>query len=203
MEGSFSDSVYRRLPSAIRKLDLVHQDVYIHLRLRRSEEDISRLRHLPPEDLRSKINRVREELIKVNQIDLIEDPTFVPFDPLGPDVEELQLPSQGLSIDKSLIVKEFLSILHEIINKLPPHQSRILRLKYSNRMSAREILEFSKKLNIDLIPGKDSSEVKEQDIFYALNKTFKTIRDGLQERYREEGSFSIDNIKYIFEEIEL
>jgi hypothetical protein len=70
-------------------------------------------------------------------------------------------------------------------------------------MSAREILEFSRKLNIDLIPGKNISEVKEQDIFYALNVTLKTIRNKLQEKYREEGTFSIDNLKYIFEEIEI
>jgi hypothetical protein len=68
-------------------------------------------------------------------------------------------------------------------------------------MSAKDILGFCKKTGLSIIPRKEVSLLKEQDIFYALNTTLKDVLKQLKMRYKEESSFEIDSLKYIFEEI--
>ena len=77
MDGPFSESVFRRLPSAIRELDLYHQKVYIHLRLGERAEAIAHLLGIPMEDAERTIREVRESLIKTGQLDLIEPPALI------------------------------------------------------------------------------------------------------------------------------
>ena len=67
-------------------------------------------------------------------------------------------------------------------------------------MSAKDILGFCNKIGISLIPDKEITELKEQDIFYALNTALKEVLKRLKIRYKDESSFGMDNLKYIFEE---
>ena len=203
MEGSFSKSTLKRLPAIIQKLDPVNQKVYIYLKLRKKEEEIARLLGIPLDEVRLKVRKVREELISSGQFYLIEEPKYLSIHSTNLDTQVPQLLDKELSIDSVIIIKEFLLLLKETINELPQHQSRILRLKYSHKMSTKDILDFLKKLNINLIPGKDPKELKEQDIFYALNAALKTVLKRLKERYGGESYLCTDNLKYIFDEIEL
>ena len=70
-------------------------------------------------------------------------------------------------------------------------------------MSAKEILGFSKKVNLSLVPGKALTELNEQDIFYAINSALKELLKRLKDRYREEHFLCMDNLKYILEEVEI
>lgn len=203
MDVSFSDTVLDRLPSAIRELDLIHQKVYVYVRLRKRDEEISKLLKLSLEDARSKIKSVRDVLIRSGQLDLIEEPSFVSIHSHDDDSAEFQLPSRGLPVEERLIIKEFLSVLKETVDKLPHAQARILRLRYTNQMSAREIVDFSKGIGLSLIPGKALSDINEQDIFYLLNTSLKAVLIGVKESYGGALAMDIENLKYIFEEAEV
>lgn len=202
MEGSYSDSVLSRLPSAIKGLDLTHQKVFIHLRLGKRETDISRLLGTDENDTRQKIAKVRETLAYAGLLDLIEEPRFISIHSASEDEPEFQLHSFELPIDKKLILKEFLSILTDAIEALPRHQSQLLRLRYRQDMTAKAILSFSKKINISFVPGKSASELGEQDIFYAINTALKELLKRIRERYCKESVMCTDNLKYILEEVE-
>jgi DNA-directed RNA polymerase specialized sigma subunit len=201
MEGPISKSVVERLPSVIKNLNEACQKTYIYLRLRKSENEISRQLKLPIEETVKNIETVRNELIRAGQIDLIENPQFISIHSEDPDTPDMPLSTEELDIDKRLIIKEFLSYLKEAVNELPEHQSRLLRLRYRHRMSAKDIVGFCKEMGFSLIPDKKVTELKEHDIFYALNTTLREVFKRLKKHYTEEKSFGLDNLKYIFEEI--
>ncbi len=68
-------------------------------------------------------------------------------------------------------------------------------------MSAKDILGFCNKLSFSLIPDKNITVLKEQDIFYALNTALKDVLKGLKMRYKGENSFGLENLKDMYEEI--
>lgn len=68
-------------------------------------------------------------------------------------------------------------------------------------MSAKDILGFCNKIGISLIPDKGIIELKEQDIYYALDSAIKEVLKQLKIWYKEESSLGMDDLKYIFEEI--
>lgn len=201
MEEHISNSALDRLPAVIRGLNEIDQKTYIYLRLRKSEDEISRLLNLSIEEAKEKIKKVRSDLIKAGQIDLIEDPVYVSINPDNPDMPELPLAAKEIDVDKKLIIKEFLSFLKQAISDLPDSQVQLLKLRHKHKMSAKDILGLCRKLNLSLIPGKEILELKEQDIFYALNTARKDVLRRLRMRYGEENSFGMENLKYIFDEI--
>lgn len=202
MEGSFSDSVFSRLPYVIKGLSLTHQKVFINLRLGKKEIDISRQLGIDENDVRQKIIEVREALTQAGLLDLIEEPRFVTIHASSEDESEFQLRSLDLSIEKKLILKEFIEVLREVINSFPCYQAQLLRLRYGQDMTAREILSFSRKTGISFIPGKGADELDEQNIFYALNVALKELLRKLRERYSEGPFMCAENLKYVLEEVE-
>lgn len=203
MEEPISDGALNRLPSIIQKMDHVYQKVFIYLRLRKKEGEIARALGLDSEEARQKIEKVKEALIRTDQLYLVEDPRFVPIHSGGFGANVIQLRAGDLPVEHKLILSEFLSILKDIIKIIPEHQSRLLRLRYNHQLSVKDILDFSKRIDIALIPGKAVFEVKEQEVFYALNVALNAVLKRLKKRYREENSFCIENLKCIFEEIEI
>ncbi|MBI5665988.1 MAG: hypothetical protein HZC49_13020 [Nitrospirae bacterium] len=201
MEGPFSKSVIERFPSVIKALDETCQQTFICLRLRKNETEIAKQLNLPVVDAREKIETVRNELIRAGQLDLIEDPRFVSIHADDPDTPDMPLAAEGLGIDNKLIVREFFSHLKDAVKRLPRHQANILRLRYKHQLSAKDILGFCRHIGSSLVPGKDFSELKEQDIFYALNAALKDVFKQLKSRYKGDDSFGMENLKYIFEEI--
>ncbi len=190
-----------RLPVAIKNLNETYQKTYIYLRLRKSEDRISRLLNLSLDETREKINTVRTELIRAGQIYLIEYPVFISIHHDNPETQELPIVANEIDIDKRLIIKEFFLFFKETINELPDSQVQLLKLRYKHRMSAKDILEFCNKLNISLIQDKEIKEQKEHDIFYALNVALKDVLKRVKMRHRVENSFGMDNLKYIFKEM--
>lgn len=202
MKGPISASVFSRLPSAIKDLDPAHQKVFIHLRLGKREVDISRQIGIDENDTRQKIIEVKEALARAGLLDLIEEPRFVTIHSSSEDEPEFQLRSFELPIEKKLILKEFLSILRDAINSLPIHQAQLLRLRYVQGMTAKDILAFSRSIKISFVPVKSTSELDEQSIFYALNTALKEVLEKIKERYREGSVMCTDNLKYILEEVD-
>ncbi|MEW6587192.1 MAG: hypothetical protein AB1442_16475 [Nitrospirota bacterium] len=203
MEGPFSKTVIERFPAVIKALDETCQQVFIYLRLRKSENEIAYLLKLSIDEAREKIEIVRNELSRAGQLDLIEDPRMVSIHSDDPDTPDIPIASEGLDIDDRLIVKEFVSCVKDIVGKLPGHQANLLLLKYRHQLPAKEILGFCKHMGTSLVSGKDIAELKEQDVFYALNTALKEVLKRLKSRYKGDESFSMDNLKYIFEEIGL
>ncbi|RJR15907.1 MAG: hypothetical protein C4581_11175 [Nitrospiraceae bacterium] len=203
MEGPFSKTVIERFPSVIKALNETCQQAFIYLRLRKTETEISRLLNLTIDDTREMIETVRNELIRAGLLDLIEDPRFVPIHSDDPDLPDLPIEAGELAADSRLIVSEFFSHLKDAVTKLHGHQTNLLRLRYKHQLSAKDILGFCKHIGTSLVPGRDVSELKEQDVFYALNTAVKEVLKQLKSRYKGEESFSTENLKYIFEEIGL
>ena len=54
-----------------------------------------------------------------------------------------------------------------------------------------------------VIPDKDIKELKEQDIFYSVNRAMLEVLKRLKIQYKEEKSLGLDNLKYVFEEVGL
>jgi len=76
-------------------------------------------------------------------------------------------------------------------------------LRYKHNLSAKDIVGFSNKLGFSLIPDKTLGELKEQDVFYELNLALKGVLKKLKAVYKEDALFGLENLKYIFEEIDL
>ncbi|HUU41621.1 MAG TPA: hypothetical protein VMW42_11825 [Desulfatiglandales bacterium] len=205
MDGSISEYVKNRLPSSLRNLDETHQKAFIYLRLRKGEDDIARLLNTSNSQTSKIINEVKRTLITSGQLYLIENPRFIPIQTGAPDddLQGIPLPANELDIDKKLIIKEFLSFLRDAVIELPAHQAHILRLRYQHNLSAKEIVAFSKRINLMLIPGKSIEDATEQDVFYSLNKALKSVLKRLKERYIGECPMNIDTLKDAFELIEL
>jgi DNA-directed RNA polymerase specialized sigma subunit len=201
MEELINQSVIDRLPASIKRLDTPSQRAYICLRLRKSENEIARSLNLSHSDAREKINAVRNELIKAGQIDLIEDPEIISIHAETSDDQDMPISSNELDVENKLIIKEFLAFMKDAVNQLPEHQSRLLKLRYKHQMSAKDILGFCNKLEFSIIPEKDVKELKEQDIFYALNVALKDVLKSLKSRYNDKKSLGMENLKYVFEEI--
>lgn len=203
MEGRFSESVLKRLPASVRRLDTSHQEVYIYLRVRKSPEEISRTMGLSPERVEAMVAKIRHELARSGELHLIEPPRLLPVHSHNPDTPGIQLSSGGLSVEKIAILKQFITHLRDTIESLPPQQVRLLRLRYNHGMSAKEILGFSKRMNLCLVPEKPLSELSEQDIFYALTQALKAVLRGLKARYGDEYRLCPDSLKAILEEVEI
>lgn len=192
-----------RLPSAIQDLDQSHKEVYSYLWEGKEEEQIANLCGTTLDEARSRINRVKEELIKAGQLDLVERPQVISMHSDDPDTPELQLSSDELSADSKLIIKELRMIMKEVAGELPEYQLQLLRLRYMHDMTVKDILDFLKKLNVALIPGKEVQELREQEVFYALNTALKVVLNRLRERYGNESFLCPDNLKYIMAEAEI
>lgn len=205
MEESFSASVFGRLPAAIRELSIEDQKLFIHMRLGRKDEDICRLMGFNEQEYNERVIRVREVVTRAGILDLIENPQFVSIDSSHDeeDYPSLQLVSPGLMVEKKLVWNEFLSFFKEAVEGLPPHMASILRLRYNQEMSAREILGFSKKAGISLVLGKGVNEITEQDVFYAINKAIKEVFHSLKHRYGEDVFLCQDGLRKIMEEIDI
>jgi hypothetical protein len=109
----------------------------------------------------------------------------------------------ALGVDNKLIVKEFFSYLRDAVSNLPLHQTNLLKLRYKHQLSAKDMLGFCRHIGSSLVPGKDIADLKEQDVFYALNTALKEVFKNLRSRYKGDGSLGMENLKYIFEEIGL
>lgn len=192
-----------RLPSAIQELDQSHKDVYNYLWEGKEEEQIANLCGITSDEVRSRINRVKEELIKAGQLDLVESPQVISMHSDDPETPELQLHSNELSADSKFIIKELKMIMKEVAGELPEYQLQLLRLRYMHDMTVKEILGFLKKMDIDMIPGKEVPELGEQEVFYAVNMALKAVLNRLRERYGNESFLCPDNLKYLLEEAEI
>lgn len=203
MEGPISKSTFERLPACIKALDVLHQKVYIGMRLRKTESAIASQLKLSLTETKNSMEAVRHELAKAGQLYLIENPYFVSIHSDDPDVPDMPIVSHELDAEKKLIIKEFMTHLKDATNSLPTHQSQLLRLRYKHRMSAKEILGFCNRIGESIVPGKGIAELDEQDVFYALNSALKDVLKKMKTKYREAGTFGLENLKYIFEEAEL
>jgi hypothetical protein len=119
------------------------------------------------------------------------------------EMPEYPLASADMDIDKRLIIKEFVIHLKEAVSSLKPYQSRLLRLRYGQQLSAKDIVGFSRKIGMELIPGKTLNQINEQAVFYELNIALKEVLKRLKARYNKELPMGMENLKYIFEEIGL
>ncbi len=203
MEGHINEWVSERLPKAIKALDKLDQKIFIGLRLRKSAEQISTELGLPLEKAKDKISGIRHLLIKTGQLYLVEEPRFISIHSDDPDAEDLPVASVGLNLDEKLIIDEFITFLKDALEQIPVHQKRLLRLRYRHKLSAKDIVGFSKKLGFSLVPDKTLGELKEQDVFYELNLGLKGVLRKLKALYKEDASFGLENLKYILEEIDL
>lgn len=203
MDGHINRSASDRLPKAIKALEELAQKIYIGMRLRKPAEQIARELGLSLEEATEKISGIRHELIKTGQLYLVEEPYFVSIHSDDPDAEDLPAASGELKPDEKLIIEEFVSFLKKSMKELPEYQTRLLRLRYKHKLSAKDIAGFSNRLGVSLIPDKTPGDLKEQDVFYQLNVALKGVLGKLKALYKEDASFGFENLKYIFEEIDL
>lgn len=98
-----------RLPSPIKGLDEDHQKVFIYLRLRKSEDEISRLLNRTSLQTSQIINTIKQRLILSNQLYLIEEPKFIPMQADdADDTPDIPLPrSMSLAVTTSLSFESF------------------------------------------------------------------------------------------------
>ena len=170
-----------RPPVCIEKLDRIYHKIYEYLCERKSEDEISRLLNISMDDVSDKIHKVKTELIRAGQIDLVESFKYVSINGAS-DEQEFQLPSGERAQEEKSIDKQHISIANNAINELPAHQLRLFRLYYKGQMSAKDILVFFKKMAFSPIPDKDISKLTEQDIYYEINKGMKEVQAKIKEQ---------------------
>lgn len=203
MEGPFSKTIIERLPSGIRALDRTCQQVFVCLRLRRSPYDIGKRLNIEQDAVADKISEVKHAMTRDGLLHLIEDPQIEPIHSDDPDEPDLPVFSREMDVENRLIIKEFIALLQKAVSELPTDHRRLLKLRYKYRMSAKDILGFCNKVGYSIIPEKDQRVLGEQDIYYALNTALKEVLRGIKTSYSEEYTLGLDNLKYIFEELEI
>ncbi len=193
----------QRLPSAIRELDPTCRQVYIMLRLRKTEQQIAGELGLGTDKTRAGIDEVRHCLGREGMLHLVEDPEMVPLYVETSNGPCISVPSRGIDLESRLIIREFIRTLRECLEHLPPHLAILMRLRYRDELTAREIVAFMARTGISAIQGKAPGEVTEQDIYYGLNIAFGMILGQLKTRYRGELGMGIGALKSILEEFEV
>jgi hypothetical protein len=148
------------------------------------------------------MDAVRHALIRADQIDLVEDPRFVPLMFRDEEGErEIPIPSAGLPVEDRLIVREFVHHLRAVVESLAPKKAAVLRLRYRDDLTAREIAAFAAKTGMDLVPGKKPADVREQDVYPVLHGVFLEILASLKERYRDDFRMGPAHLKEILEDV--
>lgn len=171
-----------RPPKCIARLDKIYHKVFEYLCERKTEEIIANMLALAAEEARKVIHRVKTELIRSGQIDLVESFYHVSIHSDDPEEQDLPLSSGDPGVDELSIERQHTSQINEIINELPPHQARLIRHKFLEEMSAEAILGFYKKLGFSPVPGKDIFKLKVQDIYYEIKKAIEYIRKRIKEK---------------------
>lgn len=192
-----------RLPSAIRELDPPLRQVYIMLRLRKTEQQIGGELGLTVEETRVGIDKVRHCLGRAGMLYLVEDPEMIPLYSETSDGPSLSIPSRDVDMESRLIIREFIRNLRECLHQLPPHQAILLRLRYRNELTASEIVAFLVRTDICAVQGKRPGEVTEQDIYHGIGIALVNVVSQLKERYRGELGIGIRELKSVLEEFEI
>lgn len=173
------------------------------LRLRKTEQQIAGELGLGMEETRAGIDEVRHRLGREGMLHLVEDPEMVPLYGETSNGPCISVPSRGIDLESRLIIREFIRTLRECLEHLPPHQDILMRLRYRNDLTAREIVTFLARTGLSVIQGKAPGEVTEQDVYYGLNIALGMILGQLKTRYRGELGIGIGELKSILEEFEV
>lgn len=179
------------------------RQVYIMLRLRKTEQQIAGELGLGPEETRAGIEEVRHRLGRAGMLHLVEDPEMVSLSGETSEGPCVDVPSRGIDVEGRLIIREFLRALRDCLDRLPPHQAVLMRLRYRNGLAAREIATFLARTGICAVEGKMPTEVTEQDVYYGLAAALRNVLGQLKTAYRGELNLGIGELKSILEEFEV
>ncbi|VAX20262.1 hypothetical protein MNBD_NITROSPINAE04-2703 [hydrothermal vent metagenome] len=191
MAEFFSDTAYKRLPTAIKDMPEQERDVFIMLRMRRAESFIALRLGISLSLTREMVGRVQETLIKSGSLDLIQDPVFYQLDHPRIDNEldsrPLELSSREMDVADRLELERFYGALGKSIGQLPKRSRRLLSLWYNKEMTAKEILNFYKKLGVCVKEGKPIGQTTVQDIFYVLEKNIQNLLEIVRTNLKQDG----------------
>ncbi len=200
MEGPFSKTVFSRLPSPIKELDETAQKLYIFLRLRKSESEISKRLGISMEELKAKADSVRHALAKSGMLYLIDGHRTVSVDGGDGGERTIVISSEGIGLDEKVMLHRFIEALRETVRELPQSELVILKLKYRDGLSAHDIVEFFRKVGSSPVAGKSVDDLTTQDIYGFLSSIMLKIVRMLKVRC-EDWDLNASRLKEIFEEI--
>ncbi|MDH4184466.1 MAG: hypothetical protein OEV92_09610 [Nitrospinota bacterium] len=179
MAGFISSTSIKRLPVAIQSLPDNERTAFVMLRMRRDRAFIARELNLGLEEAGAIIKNVQDALVKMGAIDLIQNPVFFQIDH-APEGEEgrgraFELSRDEMDMADQLELDNFFRILRLSLEQLPKQNRRLLSLWFNKEMSAKDILNFYKRLGLSITETKPVEECVEQDVFYALEKNIKKL----------------------------
>ncbi|MDH5638357.1 MAG: hypothetical protein OEZ04_07695 [Nitrospinota bacterium] len=179
MAGFFSSSSIKRLPVAIQGLPENERMTFVMLRMRRDKAFIARELGVGLDDAGRVIKTVQEALIKSGAIDMIQNPVFFQVDH-APENEDgpgkpFELSRDEMDMVDQLELDNFFRILRGALEKMDKPGRRLLSLWFNKEMKAKDIVNFYKRLGIDVSDSKPIEQSTEQDVFYALEKNIKKL----------------------------
>lgn len=176
----FSDTAYKRLPVAVRKMPKEAQTTCIFLRLRKTEEQISMDIGLSPEETSRIVNDVKRVLIVSGNYDMVASPTMVSLDAGTADGRPIEPAAVEAGMEDSLLLKNFIQVLKESLKNLTSPERKVLHLFFERRMTGTEILEFFGKTGLQGFFG-DSGLKSGSDVFYFIDKALKKLLSKMDE----------------------
>jgi len=190
MAELYSQTAYARLPSEIRKLSKDAQTACISLRLRKTEEQISKETGIETDRVTELADEVRRTLILNGKYDLISDPVFISLD--SAEVEPASVEHTGP--EENILLEKFLKVLGKSIQLLTIAEKQLLHLFFQQRMSAQEIAGFMEKLGA----GDNKSEAQVfSDIEKVIRKLLSTIEESTP---LGRGTLTVKGLKEILHE---
>ncbi|MDH5511056.1 MAG: hypothetical protein OEZ32_11995 [Nitrospinota bacterium] len=179
MAGFFSSSSIKRLPVAIQGLPENERMTFVMLRMRRDKAFIARELGLGLDEAGMIIKTVQEALIKSGAIDMIQNPVFFQVDHApenddGPG-KPFELSRDEMDMVDQLELDNFFRILRGSLEMMDKPGRRLLSLWFNKEMKAKDIVNFYKRLGIDITDSKPIEQSTEQDVFYALEKNIKKL----------------------------
>lgn len=175
MAEFFSKTAYTRLPAAVRKLPRNAQTVCIFLRLRKTEEQISREMEISPDETSRLANEVKRTLIVSGNYDMIAGPVFVSLDNFNGEGRTPEPVSGETAMEDSLLLKKFIEALKKGLSLLEQDERRILHLFFERRMTGNEIFDFQNR------SGTGHRFKGHSDVFYFIEKTLGKLLSRVNE----------------------
>jgi hypothetical protein len=186
------------LPKAIQKCAANEQKIFIALRMNSPVDQIAMELRLSVQEVLEMKDRLLEKLAMAGQQDLLLPCTETE---LSDDIPE---PEANLTEDEQVLLKKVVARYSKSVEQLSSEEIRLLQLFYNEELSAKDILEAYKRIDLDLpVIGKAIKTATFNDVHDSLDRIRAKLLKRFQHACRDlpEAKVTRDTVKTYLEQL--
>lgn len=195
------EEIEGRLPKSVRSLPMRSKKVFVLLRRRKSLAQMAGELGITHEEAKRETDAIRHLLICEGLVDLVDDPSLLSVETGGAEGEGIPLEDDASpESHTSLMAKRVARVLAECISELSSEARLVLRLRYRDELSAKDVADFARKTKVVLVPGK-AAEPSADQVYYVEGVAFATLARKLRDRMGSDESIATAGLKAAFEQV--